>query len=75
MRWGYPAIGAPERIRTSDLRFRKPLLYPLSYGGAPIHPPMPLCVRAGTSGQTRMAPMTGTAKPVVVLDWIGCGSC
>ena len=23
--------GTPERIRTSDLRFRKPLLYPLSY--------------------------------------------
>ena len=24
--------GGPERIRTSDTRFRKPLLYPLSYG-------------------------------------------
>lgn len=24
---------APERIRTFDSRFRKPLLYPLSYGG------------------------------------------
>jgi transcriptional regulator with XRE-family HTH domain len=28
-----PAASAPERIRTSDTRFRKPLLYPLSYGG------------------------------------------
>jgi hypothetical protein len=26
-------IGAPSRIRTYDTRFRKPLLYPLSYGG------------------------------------------
>jgi hypothetical protein len=26
-------LGAPETIRTSDQRFRKPLLYPLSYGG------------------------------------------
>jgi hypothetical protein len=25
--------GAPERIRTSDTRFRKPMLYPLSYEG------------------------------------------
>ena len=25
--------GAPGRTRTCDLRFRKPLLYPLSYGG------------------------------------------
>ena len=25
--------GAPERIRTSDLWYRKPALYPLSYGG------------------------------------------
>ena len=26
-------FGAPSRIRTCDTRFRKPLLYPLSYGG------------------------------------------
>ena len=26
-------IGAPGTTRTCDLRFRKPLLYPLSYGG------------------------------------------
>src|SRR5689334_2390668 len=26
-------MGAPETTRTSDQRFRKPLLYPLSYGG------------------------------------------
>src|SRR5262249_35360158 len=26
-------LGAPETTRTSDQRFRKPLLYPLSYGG------------------------------------------
>ena len=26
--------GAPGRTRTGDLRFRKPLLYPLSYRGA-----------------------------------------
>ena len=34
--------GGPERFRTSDTRFRKPLLYPLSYGaGAAV------CIRAG----------------------------
>lgn len=27
------AYGAPKMIRTSDTRFRKPLLYPLSYKG------------------------------------------
>lgn len=26
-------LRAPSRIRTYDTRFRKPLLYPLSYGG------------------------------------------
>ena len=38
---GQPAIrlactfsGAPEWTRTTDARFRKPTLYPLSYGGA-----------------------------------------
>jgi hypothetical protein len=29
-----PQAGAPGRIRTCDTRFRKPVLYPLSYGGA-----------------------------------------
>ena len=27
------AVSAPGRIRTCDARFRKPTLYPLSYGG------------------------------------------
>jgi hypothetical protein len=30
-------LGAPGRNRTCDLRFRKPLLYPLSYEGATAH--------------------------------------
>jgi hypothetical protein len=28
---------APGRIRTCDHRFRKPMLYPLSYGGYPAY--------------------------------------
>ncbi len=28
-----PGLGAPGRIRTSDTRFRRAVLYPLSYGG------------------------------------------
>src|SRR6478609_6562413 len=28
--------GAPDRNRTCDLWYRKPTLYPLSYGGVPI---------------------------------------
>jgi hypothetical protein len=30
---GSAFFGAPGTIRTCDTRFRKPLLYPLSYGG------------------------------------------
>ena len=30
--------GAPGRIRTCDTRFRKPMLYPLSYEGLRRHP-------------------------------------
>jgi hypothetical protein len=33
-RLGASGLGAPGRTRTSDTRFRKPVLYPLSYGGA-----------------------------------------
>jgi hypothetical protein len=29
-------VGAPGRTRTCDARFRKPTLYPLSYGGLVI---------------------------------------
>ena len=28
--------GAPDWTRTSDARFRKPTLYPLSYEGVPL---------------------------------------
>jgi hypothetical protein len=31
-------LGAPGRIRTCDTRFRKPLLYPLSYEGDDAQP-------------------------------------
>jgi hypothetical protein len=31
--WTAVWVGAPGRTRTSDTRFRKPLLCPLSYGG------------------------------------------
>ena len=33
--WVQP-LGAPGRIRTCDLPFRRGLLYPLSYGGQPV---------------------------------------
>ncbi len=48
-------VGAPERIRTSDTRFRKPLLYPLSYEG----------VAAGTPPSTQAAP--GVRQRVAVV--------
>jgi site-specific DNA recombinase len=32
---GSHVVGAPGRIRTCDTRFRKPMLYPLSYEGRP----------------------------------------
>ena len=44
--------GAPGVIRTRDTRFRKPLLYPLSYGGDD-----PRLVAAGQSSAREMAPV------------------
>src|SRR5207237_1967621 len=35
-----PQVGAPETNRTSDQRFRKPLLYPLSYEGMLLYLPL-----------------------------------
>ena len=31
--FGFRFCSAPDRIRTCDTRFRKPMLYPLSYEG------------------------------------------
>jgi hypothetical protein len=36
-------LGAPGRNRTCDTRFRKPLLYPLSYEGVTIQATFPAC--------------------------------
>lgn len=49
-------IGAPKMIRTSDTRFRKPLLYPLSYGRM-------LNITAAAAPRT----MSRTAQPIFYL--------
>ena len=43
----YETFGAPGWSRTTDQRFRNPLLYPLSYGGGLDK----LCLRAGVSSR------------------------
>ena len=42
-------LGAPGRIRTCDARFRKPMLYPLSYEGRRRRPPRVACQPNWTS--------------------------
>ena len=51
------SFGAPDRSRTCDLRYRKPALYPLSYGG----------VRRCVHGLTRIP-----AARAVIGDWLRC---
>ena len=56
--------GAPETIRTSDTRFRKPVLYPLSYeGGNAAHACEKHCSVWGSQAKRR-AP-AGTRRPVI----------
>lgn len=38
-------VGDPSKIRTCDTRFRKPLLYPLSYGAKTGENVRPLAIR------------------------------
>ena len=54
-------LGAPGRNRTCDTRFRKPMLYPLSYGG----------VHAATCAGTG-EPATGQGYRTGRLHSIGC---
>ncbi len=71
--------GAPGRIRTSDARFRKPTLYPLSYGGrrwSPRVPRGPQRIRGqrnpgGTAFSPSLGPeLVGTGR----FAGCGCGS-
>ena len=52
--------GAPGRTRTSDTRFRKPLLYPLSYEGERIRPGgvKPRLKVTDPGGASRISPAT-----------------
>src|SRR5215213_4916077 len=62
---------APSRIRTCDTRFRKPLLYPLSYGGGPAHGGAALSDEGSRSG-ARPAPASQsrrTACPPTSSCW------
>ena len=53
---------APGRNRTCDLRFRKPLLYPLSYGGGD-----------GTERGTQLVPRASrSAKRLPTGDFARC---
>lgn len=45
-------VGAPGRTRTSDTRFRRPVLYPLSYEGATC-PWKRKCVGGSSDGDIR----------------------
>ncbi len=65
--------------RTCDLRFRKPLLYPLSYGGvgssllpqifgvAVHHAPVRHVVGAGDTGSTLISLTCGVERPYYEL--------
>ncbi len=48
--------GAPGRIRTCDTRFRKPMLYPLSYEG-------------GRGDRSRSGSVVGAVVPVGERAW------
>ena len=47
-------VSAPDWNRTSDLWYRKPTLYPLSYGGVPIEViTSPAVARTSATGSVR----------------------
>lgn len=48
-------FGDPSKIRTCDTRFRKPLLYPLSYGAMPRRGLDSLPPRVGEACRARAA--------------------
>jgi hypothetical protein len=49
----YGCSGTPGRDRTCDLRFRKPSLYPLSYGGGCVFPRKKTVFALGVYGRGR----------------------
>src|SRR6185312_11746031 len=57
-----PLESAPSRIRTCDTRFRKPMLYPLSYEG----------VRVGRDRRPSMISARSGGADIVVRGWPAC---
>lgn len=68
--------GAPERIRTFDTWFRKPLLYPLSYGGVGCEQPPPsvthncVCAPQGTIAGGADHLVLDLAPAAVTARWL-----
>jgi hypothetical protein len=69
-------VGAPGRIRTCDTRFRKPMLYPLSYGGgggAESSAESALTRSAQTVGAVERCPLPRTlAMKDATAAWVVC---
>jgi hypothetical protein len=63
-----PRISAPDRNRTCDLWYRKPTLYPLSYGGVPIEViTSPACRRPAQGLGDPMSCGASATTPVLSL--------
>jgi hypothetical protein len=63
------AAGVPERIRTSDLRFRKPLLYPAELRGLLAGQAKVYSANFGHGG-SRFAVISGwLLNAVAMLEW------
>ena len=55
-------VGAPGRIRTCDTRFRRAVLYPLSYEGGIARP---FCQVSPALAESATTPTAGTSVPKV----------
>src|SRR5437867_3473904 len=61
-------IGAPGRNRTCDTRFRKPLLYPLSYEGRGRRGPRAMAADVLTCVKLLSASMPSNASSLKVVE-------
>src|SRR4030066_584857 len=59
-----PHSGAPGGIRTHNLRFRRPLLCPLSYGGMALTSRMCPDIRISLNYSPHMGPASSQISPV-----------
>jgi hypothetical protein len=73
--WSWEAGSTPERIRTSNLRFRRPMLYPIELRVLDDFAECEIIRESSPCGEVHLSKIGGSVEVRVNLGILGRGSC